>query len=151
MVTKGAILANCPTSNNYLGSGLFRYDVAIAKDAKFALATDWAAGNTLSMLRVMDDAYKVAMLNSFKLETLSRWFSATLGSAKALQLDQYIGSLEVGKEADFIVLDPAQNELLNYRLESSFDLLDYLFSLSSLGDDRIVAATYVYGNKVHGE
>lgn len=149
MVDKGAILANCPTSNNYLGSGLFRYDIAIEKNAKFALATDWAAGNTLSMLRVMDDSYKVAMLNSFKLETLTRWYSATLGSAQALQLDQYIGSLEIGKEADFIVIDTAANELLNYRLENSHDLLDYLFSISSLGDDRIIDATYVYGNKVY--
>lgn len=151
MVEKKAIFANCPVSNNYLGSGLFNYQKAVQLDAKLTLATDWGAGNTLSMLRVMDDAYKVAMLNSFKLETLTRWYSSTLGAAKALGIGQYIGSLEVGKEADFIVLDPAQNELLNYRLESSFDLLDYLFSLSSLGDDRIVAATYVYGNKVHGE
>lgn len=130
-------------------SGLFRYDEAIKRNAKLTLATDWAAGNTLSMLRVMDDAYKVAMLNSFKLETLTRWYSTTLGSAKALSLDDYIGSLEVGKEADFIVLDPEANELLNYRLESSYDLLDYLFSVSSLGDDRIVAATYVYGDNVY--
>ena len=97
----------------------------------------------------MDDAYKVAMLNPFKLETLTRWFSSTLGAAKALQLDQYIGSLEVGKEADFIVIDTSANELLNYRLESSHDILDYLFSISSLGDDRIIDATYVYGNKVY--
>ncbi len=151
MVEKQAIFANCPVSNNYLGSGLFNYQKAVQLDAKLTLATDWGAGNTLSMLRVMDDAYKVAMLNSFKLETLTRWYSCTLGAAKALGVGQHIGSLEVGKEADFIVFDPAQNELLNYRLESSFDLLDYLFSLSSLGDDRIVAATYVYGNKVHGE
>jgi guanine deaminase len=150
MIDKGAIFANCPTSNNYLGSGLFKYNKAIELDAKFTLATDWAAGNTLSMLRVMDDAYKVSMLNSFKLETLTRWYSSTLGSAKALGLDHYIGSLEVGKEADFIVLDPAQNELLNYRLEGSYDLLDYLFSFISLGDDRLVAATYIYGNKVYG-
>lgn len=149
MTEAGVVFANCPASNNYLGSGLFRYDEAIKRNAKLTLATDWAAGNTLSMLRVMDDAYKVAMLNSFKLETLTRWYSTTLGSAKALSLDDYIGSLEVGKEADFIVLDPEANELLNYRLESSYDLLDYLFSVSSLGDDRIVAATYVYGNNVY--
>lgn len=150
MVDNKAIFANCPVSNNYLGSGLYKYSKAVEMDAKLTLASDWGAGNTLSMLRVMDDAYKVAMLNSFKLETLTRWYSSTLGSAKALGLDQHIGSLEVGKEADFIVLDPAQNELLTYRLESSYDLLDYLFSVTAMGDDRIVAATYVYGDKVYG-
>lgn len=151
MLEKGAIFANCPASNNYLGSGLFKYKTAIERNAKLTLATDWAAGNTLSMLRVMDDAYKVAILNSFKLETLTRWFSATLGSAKALGLDKYVGSLEVGKEADFIVIDPEANDLLGYRLESSYNLLDYLFSLSALGDDRIIAATYIYGNKVYSK
>ena len=150
MVDKKAIFANCPTSNNYLGSGLFKYNKAIELDAKLTLASDWAAGNTLSLFKIMDDAYKVSMLNSFKLETLTRWYSSTLGSAKALGLDQYIGSLEVGKEADFIVLDPERNELLNYRLEGSYDLLDYLFSFTSLGDDRLVAATYIMGEKVYG-
>lgn len=150
MVEKKAIFANCPISNNYLGSGLYKYNKAVELDAKLTFASDWAAGNSLSMLRVMDEAYKVAMLNSFKLETLTRWYSATLGAAKALSLDKYIGSLEVGKEADFIVIDPEQNELLNYRLESSYDLLDYLFSITAMGDDRIIAATYVYGNKVYG-
>ncbi|MBP9743092.1 MAG: guanine deaminase [Burkholderiales bacterium] len=150
MVEKKAIFANCPTSNNYLGSGLFKYHKAIEMNAKLTFASDWAAGNSLSMFRVMDDAYKVSMLNSFKLETLTRWFSATLGTAQALGLDKYIGSLEVGKEADFIVLDPQRNPLLNYRLESIFNLLDYLFSYTTMGDDRVVAATYIYGNKVHG-
>ncbi len=149
MVEKKAIFANCPISNNYLGSGLFKYEEAIKRDAKFAFATDWAAGNSLSMFRVMDDAYKVGMLNSFKLETLTRWFSVTLGTAKALQLDKHIGSLEVGKEVDFIVVDTKQNDLLNYRLEGSHDLLDYLFSISALGDDRIINSTYIYGNKVY--
>ncbi|MED7788921.1 guanine deaminase [Francisella sp. 19X1-34] len=147
--SQGVIIASCPTSNNYLGSGHFDYKTAIERGVKLTLATDWAAGNTLSMLRVMDDAYKAALLNSYKLETLVRLYCTTLGSAKALGLDDKIGSLEINKEADFIVLDPDKNSLLKYRLESSYNLQDYLFSIISLGDDRLVEATYIYGKKVH--
>jgi guanine deaminase len=143
------IIANCPTSNNYLGSGHFDYKTAIEKDIKLTFASDWAAGNTLSMLRVMDDAYKASMLESNKLETFVRLFSSTLGSAKALGLDDKIGSLEINKEADFIVIKPQNNSLLDYRLESSHNLQDYLFSIIALGDDRLIDATYIYGNKVH--
>lgn len=150
MKEKGAIFSNCPTSNNYLGSGFFNYEKALTMDVKLTMGSDWGAGNTLSMLRVMDDAYKVAMLSSFKLETLVRWYTCTLGSAKALELDHCIGSLEVGKEADFIVIEPNNNELLSRRLENCYNLLDYLFALTALGDDRLIHATYIYGKKVHG-
>ncbi len=101
------------------------------------------------MLRVMDDAYKAALLNSYKLETLVRMFSSTLGSAKALGLDDKIGSLEKGKEADFIVINTDNNSLLKYRLETVHNLQDYMFSIISLGDDRLIDATYIYGSKVH--
>ncbi|WP_150464530.1 guanine deaminase [Francisella sp. XLW-1] len=149
MKDQGVVIASCPTSNNFLGSGHFDYKTAIEKDIKLTLATDWAAGNTLSMLRVMDDAYKAALLNSYKLETLIRLFSSTLGSAKALDLGDKIGSLEKGKEADFIVINTDNNSLLKYRLESAYNLQDYLFSVISLGDDRLIDATYIYGSKVH--
>jgi len=145
----GTIMANCPTSNNYLGSGLFNYKKAIDDGIKFSFASDWAAGNTLSMFRVMDDAYKVGMLNGYKLETLTRWFGATLGSAQTLGLDAEIGSLEKGKKADFIVINPYRSDLLSYRLESCYNLLDYLFSISALGDDRIIESTYISGKKVY--
>jgi guanine deaminase len=148
---QGTIIANCPTSNNYLGSGLFDYKTAIKKDIKWTIATDWAAGNTLSLLRVMDDAYKAAILNSYKLETLVRLYSSTLGSAKALGLQDKIGSLESNKEADFIVIDPKNNELLEFRLESSHNIQDYLFSLISLGDDRLIDSTYIFGEKVYSK
>ncbi|MEY8715659.1 guanine deaminase [Francisella philomiragia] len=149
MKDQGVVIASCPTSNNFLGSGHFDYKTAIEKDIKLTLATDWAAGNTLSMLRVMDDAYKAALLNSYKLETLVRLFSSTLGSAKALGLDDKIGSLEKGKEADFIVINTDNNSLLKYRLETVHNLQDYLFSIISLGDDRLIDATYIYGDKVY--
>ena len=148
---KGAIIANCPTSNNYLGSGHFNYKKAIENNNKLTIATDWAAGNTLSLFRVMDDAYKASLLNSYKLETLIRLYCCTLGSAKALGLENKIGSLEKNKEADFIVVNPENNTLLNYRLESSYNLQDYLFSIIALGDDRLIDATYIYGKKVYSK
>lgn len=147
---KKAIIVNCPSSNNYMGSGSFDYSKLDHYKFRFGFGSDWGAGNTLSMLRVMDDAHKLSTQKEYHWEPLSRWYLATLGAARALGLEKYIGSLETGKEADFIVIDPSQNELLLHRLESSYDLLDYLFNLCAFGDDRIIIATYIFGNKVYG-
>lgn len=147
---RSAIWVSCPTSNCYTGVGMFNYAQALQQNVKLTLATDWGSGNTLSMFQVMDDAYKVGRLNSMYLSVLVRWFCTTLGAARALDLEQYIGSLEVGKEADFIVIDPSKNNCLLHRLESSYNLQDYLFNLISFGDDRIIAATYIMGEKVYG-
>ena len=79
------------------------------------------------------------------------FYSCTLGSAKALGLGDKIGSLEKGKEADFIVVNPKNNTLLDFRLESSKNLQDYLFSIIALGDDRLIDETYIYGKKVYSK
>jgi hypothetical protein len=119
MAQSGAVAAFCPTSNLYLGSGLFDVAAADASGMRFALATDVGAGTSFSMLRTMDEAYKVAQLQDQRLTALRCFYLATLGGARALRLDDRIGSFEAGREADFIVLDPDATPLLERRMRSA--------------------------------
>ena len=145
----GAIMSWCPLSNNFLGSGLFNYGRALQYTDKITLGTDWGAGNCLSMFAVMDDAYKVSMLNSVKLPSMARWFMSTLGAAKALQIDDKVGSFKVGKEADFIVIDPDASSYLKYRREKVDDVFELLFILMTLGSEVNITATYILGEAAY--
>lgn len=140
-----AIMSWCPLSNNFLGSGLFNYGRARQYTDKITLGTDWGGGNCLSMFAVMDDAYKVSMLNSVKLPSMARWFMATLGAAKALHLGDKIGNFVAGKEADFIVIDTDATAYLQYRHEKAQDIFELLFMLMTLGSEVNIKATYIYG------
>lgn len=146
---KKAIIASCPTSNNFLGSGLFNFQRTSKYTERITFATDWGAGNTLSMLRVMDDAYKVAMLSGFKLPSMMRWYVCTLGAARALQMEDKIGNFEVGKEADFIVIDPDASPILKYRNNQVDDIFELLFIMMSLAGEENIAATYIMGKPVY--
>lgn len=147
----GAMVAHCPTSNLFLGSGLF--DVHAAKDSAtpmhVGLGTDIGAGTSFSLLATMNEAYKVAQLNDYPLTSLKSFYLATLGGAKGLGLDDKIGSIAVGKEADLVVLDPEATPLLAYRTSLAQSTEELLFVLSIMGDDRTVAATYVAGELAH--
>jgi guanine deaminase len=143
----GAAVSHCPTSNLFLGSGLFH--VHDAKDPKHpmyvGLGTDIGAGTSFSILQTMNEAYKVAELNVYPMNSIKTFYLATLGGAEALDLDDRIGSLAVGKEADFVVLDPKATPLLNYRSSRAESTEELMFVLSIMADDRAVAATYVAG------
>lgn len=147
--SSGAIISWCPLSNNFLGSGLFNYGRAMKYTDKITLGTDWGAGNCLSMFAVMDDAYKVSMLNSVKLPSMIRWYFATLGAAKALHLDDKIGSFKPGKEADFVVIDPDASSYLKYRREKVDDIFELLFILMTLGSEVNIKATYIMGEPAY--
>lgn len=146
--TKG-IISWCPLSNNFLGSGLFNAENAFKFTDNITLGTDWGGGNSLSMFAVMDDAYKVSMLKSYKLPSMVRWYMATLGAAKALHLDDKIGNFTVGKEADFIVIDPDASEYMKYRREKVNNLYELLFILMTLGDEINIKATYILGEPAY--
>ena len=139
----GAVAVHCPTSNLFLGSGLFDYDTARAAGARVALATDVGGGTSFSMLRTMHEAYKVAQLGGRRFDAFDAFYLATLGGARALDLAGRIGSFDAGCEADFVALDPAATPLLARRAGGS--LHERLFTLMMLGDDRAVAATCVLG------
>ena len=147
MAASGAAAAFCPTSNLFLGSGLFDIDATDEAGMKFALATDVGAGTSFSMLRTMAEAHKVAQLRGQTLTALRAFYLATLGGAKALRLDDRIGSFAPGREADFIVLDPQATPLLARRMRGMKSLEDRLFAWMVLGDERAVRECYVMGEK----
>ena len=151
LAQSGAAAAFCPTSNLYLGSGLFDLAAADAAGLRFSTATDVGGGTSFNMLRTLDEARKVAGLQGQDLSPLRAFYLATLGAARCLKLDDCIGRLEVGAEADFIVLDPEATPLLARRTTASLKLNDLLRILLTLGDDRTIAATYILGRRVHGD
>jgi guanine deaminase len=149
MTDTGSAAAVCPTSNLFLGSGLFDFDKADAARTLLTLATDVGAGTSFSMLQTMNEAYKVARLKGSYLPALRMFYLATLGAARGMQLEGVVGSLAPGLEADFIVLDPKATPLLARRSAHCDTLEEQLFALALLGDDRAIRATYAAGHKVH--
>jgi guanine deaminase len=141
--------AVCPTSNLFLGSGLFDFERADAARVPLSLATDVGGGTSFSMLQTMNEAYKVARLKGSYLPAARMFYLATLGAARSMQLDGQIGSFAPGREADFIVLDPQATPLLARRTGRCNNLEELLFALALLGDDRTVLATFAAGRKVH--
>lgn len=142
--------AVCPTSNLFLGSGLFDFARADAAQMMLSLATDVGGGTSFSMLQTMNEAYKVARMAGSYLPALRMFYLATLGAARCMQLEGVIGNFAAGAEADFIVLDPQATPLLARRTGRVESLEELLFALALLGDDRVVRATYAAGALVHG-
>jgi guanine deaminase len=144
----GAAVALCPTSNLFLGSGLFDFKAADAARLPLSLATDVGGGTSFSMLRTMSELYKVGRLGGVHLPALRLFYLATLGGARCLDLEGIVGSFMPGSEADFLVLDPRATPLLARRAASAENLEELLFALATLGDDRAVAATYSAGRLI---
>jgi len=145
----GSAIAHCPTSNLFLGSGLFDLAHADRAGAMVTLATDVGGGTSFSMLQTMNEAYKVARLKGSYLPALRMFYLATLGAARSMGLEGTIGNFVAGAEADFIVLDPKSTPLLARRTAHCTTLEETLFALALLGDDRAIRATYAFGERVH--
>ena len=142
-------IAFCPTSNLFLGSGLFPLKKTWDKQVKVGLGTDIGAGTSFSQLQSLNEAYKVQQLQGDKLSAFESLYHATLGGAKALDLDHQIGNFNVGKEADFVVLNLHATALQTLRQQHAKHIEDALFALFTMGDDRNIQATYVFGQKVY--
>jgi len=142
-------IAFCPTSNLFLGSGLFNLHRARENKVKVGMATDVGGGTSFNMLQTLNEAYKVMQLQKQEFSAYDALYLATLGGAKALSLDHLIGNFDLGKEADFVVLDPEATAVQAQRAKKSRDIEDLLFSFIILGDDRSIAHTYVDGRLVH--
>lgn len=147
----GTAIAHCPTSNLFLGSGLFNIENVLDpnRPVRVGLATDLGAGTNFSQLVTMNEAYKVAQLNGYALSAHHAYYLATRGAAHALYLEDKIGSLEPGMEADLTVLDLKATPVLGYRMKHTNSLEEVLFVLMTLGDDRTSCATYVAGERVY--
>lgn len=154
MAEAGAIVAHCPTSNLFLGSGLFDMQQANRIGMKTTLATDVGGGTSFSLFRTMDESYKIQQLNSYSMSVFEALHKCTRGTAEALKLEDKIGSFEPGCEADFVVIDyavtpsqSARRDLLKQK--DKWTLENKLFGLQTLGDDRNIVATYVMGRCVY--
>ena len=148
MARKGGAAAFCPTSNLFLGSGLFRLAAMRAAGIRCGLGTDVGGGTSLSLLRTANEAYKVLHLQEHPLPAMRALYLATLGAAEALYLENEIGNFMPGKEADFVVLDFEGSSLTARRTSIASSIEEKLFALMTLGDDRNIAATYVLGHRV---
>ncbi|WP_182086906.1 guanine deaminase [Aureimonas sp. ME7] len=145
----GATAVFCPTSNLFLGSGLFDRDAALAAGLRTGIATDIGGGTSYSMLTTAAEGYKVLALRSQKLRGHAAFYMLTAGNAEAIGFEARIGQVAPGFEADFVILDTQATPAMRRRHERIETLEEELFVLMTMGDDRSVVATYAGGRKVH--
>ncbi|WP_417528885.1 guanine deaminase [Marinomonas shanghaiensis] len=145
----GSAISFCPTSNLFIGSGLFKLNKAEEHKVNVGLGTDVGGGTSFSMLQTMNEAYKVIQLQNENLNPIKSLYLSTLGGARALRLEDKIGNLTVGSEADFVILDKKATPLLTSRLALSKGIEETLFVFMTIGDDRAIQATYSAGKCVH--
>jgi guanine deaminase len=138
-------LIHCPTSNTFIGSGLFDMGGLTAAGHRVGLATDTGGGSSFSMLRTMAAAYEVAQLRGRALHPAELWWLATQGSARALHLDTRIGNLAPGMEADLVVIDLASTPAIAQATARAGDVWEAVFPTIMMGDDRAVQAVWVGG------
>jgi guanine deaminase len=148
MAEAGAGIAFCPTSNLFLGSGLFDLAQADRHGVKLGIGTDIGAGTSFSVLHTLGEAYKICQLRGCSLDPFRALHLATAGGARVMGIADRVGGLAPGQEADFVVLDCAATPLLARRTAGA-TLFDRLFALQVLGDDRAIAFTYVAGRRAH--
>ncbi len=144
----GASVAHCPTSNTFIGSGLFNTAGMMARGINPGLATDTGGGSSFSMLSTMAAAYEIAQLRGVALHPAQLLWLATCGSARALYLDDQIGNIAPGMAADMVVLNLASTPEIAQRSARAEDVWEEIFPTIMMGDDRAIAATYVAGQKV---
>jgi guanine deaminase len=144
----GAALVHCPTSNTFIGSGLFPTMAMAQKGIRVGLATDTGGGSSFSMLRTMAAAYEVGQLRGTPLHPSQLWWLATQGSARALRADHLIGNLAPGMEADIVVIDLASTPAIAQRAARAKDIWEALFPTIMMGDDRATKAVWVGGRAV---
>lgn len=153
MAESGSVAVFCPTSNLFLGSGLFNLDRLRnrEKPVRNAIATDVGGGTSYSMLRTLDEGYKVLNLQGERYHPLRSFYQVTLGNARALSLEGVIGSIVPGAEADLVVIDAKATPAMRLRMETVTSLSEELFVVQTMGDDRSIAEVYVAGEPVKSD
>jgi len=147
----GAGISHCPTSNTFIGSGLFRMQAL--REGKnpitVGLATDIGGGSSFSIFDTMKSAYEIGQLQGYSLHPAKAYYLATMGSAKLMQLDDKVGNLASGFEADIQVIDLKSRPLIAERMGHARDIWDVLFLHMILADDRAIKCVYAAGAKVY--
>ena len=143
LIEAGASLIHCPTSNTFIGSGLF--DMGLARHLRVGLATDTGGGSSFSMLRTMATAYEVGQLRGASLHPAQLWWLATQGSARALHADHQIGNVAKGMEADLAIVDLASTPAIAQAAARAEDIWQQIFPTIMMGDDRAIRATWMAG------
>ncbi|TMV90315.1 guanine deaminase [Thioclava sp. BHET1] len=141
----GAALIHCPTSNSFIGSGLFDWPQRLAERQRIGFATDTGGGSSFSMLRTMAATYEIGQLTGQPLHPAQLWWLATQGSARALRIEHKVGALAPGMEADFIAVDLASTPAIAQRQARAEDIWEALFPTIMMGDDRAIAGTWIAG------
>ena len=144
----GAALIHCPTSNTFIGSGLFDMAGLMAEGQRIGLATDTGGGSSFSMLRTMAAAYEIGQLRGTPLHAAQLLWLATQGSAVALRMDGKIGNIAEGMEADLVVLDLASTPAISQRSERAEDVWEAVFPTIMMGDDRAISEVWIGGRRV---
>ena len=144
----GGAVVHCPTSNTFIGSGLFDLAAMKARTIPVGLATDTGGGSSFSMLRTMAAAYEVAQLRGVAVHASQLLWLATAGSAHSLHLQDHVGSLKAGNDADICVLDLASTPAIAQRTSRATDIWEALFPTIMMGDDRAIADVWVNGIQV---
>ncbi len=142
-----AALIHCPTSNTFIGSGLFDMAGLMQAGHRVGLATDTGGGSSFSMLRTMAAAYEVGQLRGSPLHPAQLLWLGTVGSARTLRMDDRIGNIEPGMEADLVVLDLASTPAIAQREERAGDLWEAIFPTIMMGDDRAIVETWIGGRR----
>ncbi|HHG91012.1 MAG TPA: guanine deaminase [Devosia sp.] len=145
MAETGSVAVSCPTSNLFLGSGLFDHDRLNKAGVAIGVATDIGGGTSFSMFKTLEEFYKIQQLNGQRFDPLMSFYRMTLGNARALSLSEKIGTLGEGTEADIVVLDASATPEMALKYQTVSSLSEELFLLQTLGDDRAVVETYVAG------
>ncbi|QFT93526.1 Guanine deaminase [Roseovarius sp. THAF9] len=141
----GAALIHCPTSNTFIGSGLFDMAARLDDGHRIGLATDTGGGSSFSMLRTMAAAYEIGQLSGTALHPAQLWWLATAGSADALHMSDRIGTIAPGMEADLIAIDLASTPAIAQRANTANDIWQALFPTIMMGDDRAIAQVWIIG------
>ena len=148
LAARGAAVVFCPSSNLFLGSGLCDLATLQGAGVRLAVGSDVGAGTSLSMLKTLADGYRVCQLKGQSWHPFDAFHAITLGNAITLGVDDRIGRLAPGFEADVVVLEPSANPALARRLTQADTLAERLFAYMMLGDERDIERTYVAGQRV---
>ena len=146
----GAAVVHCPTSNTFIGSGLFDMAGLKARKMSVGLATDVGGGSSFSMLRTMAAAYEIGQLTGTALHPAQLLWLATEGSARALHMQDSVGTLAKGSAADFVVLDLAATPMIAQRHAQAGDIWEAVFPTIMMGDDRSIDSVWIAGKKWQG-